>query len=234
MDKPNANKRLLAFILYAIIYNVRSMEKEKNVYYLFWIFIIGCIVGYVVEGIFSLIKWKEFINHSAVVIGPFNAAYGLGALLLSAILYKLKDDKIWKIFIIGFVGGSILEYIMSLGMELVLGFTAWDYSIKPLNINGRICARYSLFWGALGVIWIKYIYPWLIKFIDKMDYKVGKKIAIWLSIFLFFDVILTGVAIKRAKQKEKGIEAKYKYEEILDKTFNKEYLKNMYNDSWSD
>ena len=111
MDKPNANKRLLAFILYAIIYNVRSMEKEKNVYYLFWIFIIGCIVGYVVEGIFSLIKWKEFINHSAIVIGPFNAAYGLGALLLSAILYKFKDDKIWKIFIIGFVGGSILEYI---------------------------------------------------------------------------------------------------------------------------
>ena len=67
-----------------------------------------------------------------------------------------------------------------------------------------------------------------------MDYKFGKKIAIWLSIFLFFDVILTGVAIKRAKQKEKGIESKYKYEEILDKTFNKEYLKNMYNDSWSD
>ena len=34
--------------------------------------------------------------------------------------------------------------------------------------------------------------------------------------------------------KEKGIEAKYKYEEVLDKTFNKEYLKNMYNDSWGD
>ena len=33
---------------------------------------------------------------------------------------------------------------------------------------------------------------------------------------------------------EKGIEAKYKYEEVLDKTFNKEYLKNMYNDSWGD
>lgn len=51
---------------------------------------------------------------------------------------------------------------------------------------------------------------------------------------LLFDGILTGVAINRARQKEKGVEAKYKYEEILDKTFNKEYLKNMYNDSWSD
>ena len=159
------------------------MKSSEKVYYLFWIFIIGCVVGYVVEGIFSLIKWKEFINHSAVVIGPFNAAYGLGALMLSALLYKFKDDKVWKIFIIGFIGGSILEYIMSLGMELVLGFTAWDYSRKPFNINGRICVRYSLFWGVLGVIWIKFIYPELIKFIDKIDKKLGKKIAIGLSIF---------------------------------------------------
>ena len=56
MDKPNANKRLLAFILYAIIYNVRSMEKEKNVYYLFWIFIIGCIVVFSAFGI-----WKAVV-----------------------------------------------------------------------------------------------------------------------------------------------------------------------------
>ena len=210
------------------------MKSRENVYYLFWIFIIGCVVGWCIEGVFSLIKWKEFINHSAVVIGPFNAAYGLGALVLTALLFKFKDDKIWKIFLIGFIGGSILEYIMSLGMELVLGFTAWDYSKKPFNINGRICVRYSLFWGALGIVWIKYIYPWLIKFIDKIEYDVGKKLAIWLSVFLLFDGILTGVAINRARQKEKGVEAKYKYEEILDKTFNKEYLKNMYNDSWSD
>ena len=179
------------------------MKSRENVYYLFWIFIIGCVVGWCIEGVFSLIKWKEFINHSAVVIGPFNVAYGLGALVLTALLFKFKDDKIWKIFLIGFIGGSILEYIMSLGMELVLGFTAWDYSRKPFNINGRICVRYSLFWGALGIVWIKYIYPWLIKFIDKIDYDVGKKLAIWLSVFLLFDGILTGVAIIEQDKKKK-------------------------------
>ena len=44
------------------------MKSRENVYYLFWIFIIGCVVGWCIEGVFSLIKWKEFINHSAVVI----------------------------------------------------------------------------------------------------------------------------------------------------------------------
>lgn len=209
-------------------------KSSESLYNLFWIFIVGCVVGWFVEGVFSLIKWKEFINHSAVVIGPFNMAYGLGALMLTALLYKFRDEKNIKIFLIGFIGGSILEYIMSWGMELVLGFTAWDYSRKPLNLNGRICVRYSLFWGLLGVVWIKYIYPYISKLLEKMNKDIGRKFAIFLSIFLVFDIFLTCVAINRAKNKEKGIEAKYKYEEVLDKTFNKEYLKNMYNDSWGD
>ena len=209
-------------------------RSSESLYNLFWIFIVGCVVGWFVEGVFSLIKWKEFINHSAVVIGPFNMAYGLGALMLTALLYKFRDEKNIKIFLIGFIGGSILEYIMSWGMELVLGFTAWDYSRKPLNLNGRICVRYSLFWGILGVVWIKYIYPFIAKLLEKMDKNLGKRLAIFLSIFLVFDIFLTGVAINRVRNKEKGIEAKYKYEEVLDKTFNKEYLKNMYNDSWGD
>lgn len=209
-------------------------RSSESLYNLFWIFIVGCVVGWFVEGVFSLIKWREFINHSAVVIGPFNMAYGLGALMLTALLYKFRDEKNIKIFLIGFIGGSILEYIMSWGMELVLGFTAWDYSRKSLNLNGRICVRYSLFWGILGVVWIKYIYPFIAKLLEKMDKNLGKRLAIFLSIFLAFDIFLTGVAINRARNKEKGIEAKYKYEEVLDKTFNKEYLKNMYNDSWGD
>lgn len=209
-------------------------RSSESLYNLFWIFIVGCVVGWLVEGVFSLIKWKEFINHSAVVIGPFNMAYGLGALMLTALLYKFRNEKNIKIFLIGFIGGSVLEYIMSWGMELVLGFTAWDYSRKPLNLNGRICVRYSLFWGFLGVVWIKYIYPYISKLLEKMDKNLGKRLAIFLSIFLAFDIFLTGVAINRARKKEKGIEAKYKYEEVLDKTFNKEYLKNMYNDSWGD
>ena len=209
-------------------------KSSESLYNLFWTFIVGCVVGWLVEGVFSLIKWREFINHSAVVIGPFNMAYGLGALMLTALLYKFRDEKNIKIFLIGFIGGSILEYIMSWGMELVLGFSAWDYSRKPLNLNGRICVRYSLFWGFLGVVWIKYIYPYISKLLEKMNKDIGRKFAIFLSIFLAFDIFLTCVAINRARDKEKGIDAKYKYEEVLDKAFNKEYLKNMYNDSWGD
>ena len=84
-----------------------SKKNVNRIYYLFWIFIIGSVFGWVVEVIFSFLKRGYFINHSAVVIGPFNMAYGLGALTLSVLLYRYKDAKWWKIFLIGFIGGSV-------------------------------------------------------------------------------------------------------------------------------
>ena len=207
-------------------------KKQESIYNLFWIFIVASICGWFIEGLWTLLKKGVLINHSAVVIGPFNMAYGISACFLSALLYKYRDDKLWKIFIIGFIGGSIIEYVMSLGMELLLGFTAWDYSRKFLNINGRICFTYSIFWGLLSVLWIKCIYPYLEKLLKKLNNKKWHAFTRFLIVFLILDLLLTFCAVNRAHQKEAGIDAKYKYEKILDKTFNQNYLKNMYNNSW--
>ena len=212
------------------------MKKEniEKLYNLFWIFIFGCVAGWIIEGLWTYIKKGVIINHSAVVIGPFNMAYGLCACVLSAILYKYRNDNNFKLFIIGFIGGTILEYLMSLGIELVLGFTAWDYSAKPFNINGRVCLMYSLFWGVLAIFWIKVIYPVVINFIKKLDYNIVKKIAVFLAIFLVFDMLLTYSAVERARAKDRGIPPQNAYEEVLDKTFNKDYLTNMFNNNWGD
>ena len=205
-----------------------------NVVKLFYIFIIGSLVGWVVEGLYTLIVFHELVNHSAVVIGPFDMAYGICFVVLTLLFYKFKDITILKSFIIGFIGGTFLEYIMSLGMEIFLGFTAWDYSSYPLNINGRVCLIYSLFWGVLGIAWVKIVYPFIMKLLNKFNYKIANKVAIILAIFLVFDVILTIQARERAKDQIKGIEPKNKFEEFLDETFNNDYLKNMYNNTeWS-
>ncbi|MBQ3474813.1 MAG: putative ABC transporter permease [Bacilli bacterium] len=203
--------------------------NKINVVKLFYIFIIGSLVGWVVEGLYTLIVFHELVNHSAVVIGPFDMAYGICFVLLTLLFYKLPNISFVKAFLLSFLGGTILEYIMSLGMEIFLGFTAWDYSTYPLNINGRVCLIYSVFWGILGIAWVKLVYPFIMKLLNKFNYKIANKIAIILFIFLVFDVMLTIQARERAKAKLKGIEPKNKYEEFLDNTFNMDYLKNMYN-----
>ena len=206
--------------------------KKLDLYNLFYIFIFSSIAGWVVEGLWSLIIHHTLINHSAVVIGPFDFAYGLAAICLTTFLIKLRDSHTFKIFIVSFIGGSIVEYIMSWGMELVLGFTAWDYTGMFLNINGRITLLFSIFWGLLGVLWIKVLYPLLEKIISKINRKTGEKIIFILGIFLICDIVLTFSAIARARDFDKGIKPKNTYEVILDKTFNTKYLKNMFNNFW--
>ena len=175
-----------------------------------------------------------FINHSALVIGPFDICYGICACALTFLLYRFKDKGYIKLFLISFFLGSLLEYIMSWGMELILGFTAWDYSNDFFNINGRICFFMSCLWGVLGIVWIKFIYPLIVKIIEKIPQKIGHKLMIFLIIFLIFDAALTLSAVFRAKELEKGIKPSNAYERFLDKTFNKDYLYNMFNNSWSE
>ncbi len=207
--------------------------KKLNFYDMFYVFLFSSLLGYVIEFLWTFFKKGVLINHSAVVIGPFNFAYGICAVVFTILLYRFKDDSPIKVFLLSFIGGSILEYIMSWGMELVIGFPAWDYSEKFLNINGRIALMYSIFWGFLGLGWIKYAYPWIQKLIDKINKKVGQIVMICLLVFLMFDILLTISAVERAKAWEKGVPPKNKYEEVLDKTFNRDYLKNMFNNNWS-
>ena len=117
-------------------------------------------------------------------------------------------------------------------MEVVLGFTAWDYSNNFLNLNGRICLLFSIFWGFLGILWIKILYPQIDKILNKINPKIYKIFIIILTIFLLLDILLTISSVNRARKADKGIPPNNNYEIFLDNTFNSKYLKNMFNDNW--
>ncbi len=210
------------------------MLKNKISFHdIFYIFIFGCLFGYIVEGIWSYLKRGILINHTALVLGPFNIVYGVGAITLTIFLYKLKDKSNIQIFASSFLIGTALEYIMSFLMEKMVGFVAWNYRKKPFNINGRVCLHYSLFWGILGIIWIKLIYPKLQKLIDSFNKNESIKIMKFTIIFLIFDIFLTFGAVARAKEFEKNIPPSNKIEVIYDKYFGIDYLNNMYNNRWN-
>ena len=211
-----------------------AKKQKVGFYKMFWLFIFGSVIGWIFEVVFSLIVHGVFINHSALVIGPFNVCYGICVCTLTFLLYRFKDKGNLYLFFISFFFGSVLEYIMSWGMEFVLGFSAWDYSDVFLNLNGRVCLTMSCLWGVLGIVWIKYIYPFFEKIINKIPENLGKKFTIILLVFLVLDLVLTVTAFIRAKNYGKGIEPSNGYERFLDKTFNRDYLYNMFNNSWSD
>lgn len=203
-------------------------------YNLFIIFIIASVLGWIIEGIYTYVTRKLILNHSAVVIGPFDFAYGIVAVLLTLALFKFQNSSSLLVFAISFLSGSICEYIMSLGMEKVIGYPSWDYSDRKFNLNGRICLRYSIFWGILGLFWVKMIYPFMNNNLPVISRYVSDKVICYFIIFLIFDAILTIMAIKRAKKLELGIEARNNFEKKLDKYFGKDYLNKMFNDNFMD
>lgn len=210
------------------------MKKTKLSFRdIFYIFIFGCFFGWIIEGIWTYLKKGVIINHSALVIGPFNIVYGVGAVVLTLFLYKLKDKSKIEIFGVSFAIGTVLEYVMSFLMEKLVGFVAWNYRKKPFNINGRVCLQYSIFWGFLGIIWIKLIYPQIKKLIDKFNKSESIKLMKITIIFLIFDTLLTLGAIDRAKKFEQKIPPSNKIEEIYDKYFGVDYLNNMFNNRWN-
>lgn len=99
---------------------------------LVWVFLISCVVGFLVETLWCYIRHGYIESRQSLVYGPLSVAYGMGAVVLTMALYKFRNSPWWKIFLVSFVVGTVTEYICSLGQELVFGSVAWDYSNVPL------------------------------------------------------------------------------------------------------
>lgn len=208
-----------------------EVKDELTVEKLIMIFLVACLVGYAVEEIWCFIRHGYFESRHSLIYGPLSVLYGMGAVLLTVSLYKIKDSKWYTIFLTAFVVCSAAEYIASLGQELLFGSVAWDYSNVPLNINGRICLLYSLFWGVLGLAWIKGIYPVLSRTIDAIPKDVTKYICIAFTVFFVFDCIVSASAAARMDKRQENIPARNKVEVFLDEHYTDERMHAIYANS---
>lgn len=138
------------------INNKTTEQKKKftimglSVWRILAYFIIYSVVGYIIETIFGIITKGTWESRQSFLYGPFCAIYGLGAAIMIIFLHKYSKNYT-RLFIGGFIVGSIVEYLVSWIGEILLGVKWWDYSDMPLNINGRICVYFSIFWGFLAL-----------------------------------------------------------------------------------
>lgn len=193
--------------------------KGLNLYKILLICFVGSFVGVIVELLWCLVKNGYVESRSGLVYGPFNLLYGAGAVLLTVCLYRFRNRGAWISFLGGILVGSVVEYICSWGQEMLFGSRSWDYSHMPFNINGRICLLYSIFWGFLGVLWIKRIYPMMAECILKIPNKAGKLITWILVVFFAFNSFMTLTSMARWTQRMNGVEASTKFEEFIDNRF---------------
>ena len=197
-------------------------------YKLFWVFFIGCFAGVVLETIYCLIQRGHYESRVGLIYGPFNLVYGVGALCLSGALYRFRNRGRVFSFVGGFIVGSVVEYACSWFQEVCFGSTSWDYSNMPYNLNGRICLLYSIFWGILGIFWIKDIYPRMAKWILKIPNKVGKPLTWVLLVFMVFNSVMTLFTSLRWSARRAGVPAGNAFEAYLDEHYPDERMQKIF------
>lgn len=170
-------------------------------YKLVCLFLLGAFLGDITETIFCYVTAGKLMSRSSVVYGPFSIVWGLGCVLLTAILYQYRNHSDRYIFVFGTVLGGAYEYICSVFTELVFGTVFWDYSHIPFNLGGRINLLYCFFWGIAAVVWLKMLYPRLSGLIEKIPKKPGIILTWLLLIFMIFNVIMSGLALNRYNER---------------------------------
>ncbi len=167
-------------------------------------FIIYSFFGWILESVYKTVYQKKFVN-SGFLAGPFCPIYGYGALIMYLVLDRFQDNYI-LLFIFNFVILSVLEYFAGVLLELIFKTKYWDYSEKKFNIKGRVCLINSIYWGILGIIFIKIIHPIFENLINYIPDKVSILFTVIVGGYILVDTIVTSIKLIKLNVKLSDLE----------------------------
>lgn len=161
-------------------------------------FLVYSIIGWGLEVSLTLFKTKKF-NNCGFLTGPYCPIYGIAAVIIMWTLKSYVQNPI-SVFIYSFMICSIIEYIISLLLEKVIGIRWWDYSKIPFNINGRICLPFSMIFGFLSLIIVYTINPIIISLINFIPPATKTIITIIVIVVMLLDLGFSLLIIKKANK----------------------------------
>ena len=214
--------------------NLEKDEKEDvfasgcGFYKLACLFFIGAFLGDITETVFCRFSMGRWMSRSSVVFGPFSIVWGLGCAMLTWILYRYREQSDRRLFLCGTILGGAYEYICSVFTEIVFGTVFWDYSKIPFNLGGRINLLYCFFWGFAAIIWMKGIYPFFSRWIEKIPVRIGKPLCMIMVFFMSVNIALSGLALDRYSKRHDGLPAKNAVGELMDDWFPDPYMEKVY------
>lgn len=179
---------------------------KLNFFNLFWIFVIACIAGLVVEVIYhmAVVDPGVYQDRAGLLYGPFSPIYGIGAVLMTIALNRFHNANPIIIFVVAAVIGGAFEFFVSWFMETAFGIVAWDYSGTFLNIGGRTNFMFMCFWGALGLVWVKLATPLLLKLVNLIPWNWRYAVTTVCTLFMLFDCVLTLSSLDCWYQRQAG------------------------------
>lgn len=176
---------------------------EYSFYELLWFYLFYSFVGWCIEVAAAAIGKKKFVNRGFIT-GPLCPIYGCGAVAFALFLPELKSNPLF-LFIGGVILAAMIEWGTGILLERLFARKWWDYSGLRFSMDGYICLRYSLLWGALAMVLIYGVNDMLAAFIAWMPRLPGMIVAIILTALLIIDTLGTCIAILGLQKKGSAV-----------------------------
>lgn len=175
-----------------------------NILELITYFMIYSSLGWVMESVFRSICEKKLIN-TGFLRGPFCPIYGIGCTIMILFLHGFENRPI-LLFGIALSVLTVWEYFVGVILETMFHTKYWDYSNHKFNFQGRICLTNSIYWGILGVLFVKYIHPFIREIVVKIDTGLLNYIMAVLFMVFVVDTIASIIRVKNIKSTLEKIE----------------------------
>lgn len=211
--------------------NLKKEEIFQKIINLFWIFLIGSFIGYIIEMIVGLVQNGHFVSRQGLLFGPFIQVYGVGLVTYYLVISNIKNKSYIKIFFISMLLGGIVEYLFSFFQEVLFGTISWDYSDLIFNINGRTSLLHCIYWGTGGVLFVKFILPLIDKLKSLYTKTHFKCVTTFLIIFIAFDITISGMAGARQLERRNNIPPSSNIDTFLDTHYPDEKLEKIYSNA---
>ena len=207
---------------------MEKKSKFNEIIKIFVIFMIGSIIGYVVEMVVALVQNGHFVSRQGLIYGPFTPVYGIGILVYYIFFHFMKNRSKKIVFISSMILGGVTEYLCSYVQEKAFGTISWDYSNWIFNINGRTTLIHCTYWGFAGLLYVSYIEPLIPQIEEFIKSNNVKLMTGTVAVLMLFNITISSMAAIRQKERINNIPAQSHMDAILDNMYPDEYMDRVF------
>ena len=179
-----------------------ATESLINLILLFFAY---AFLGWCIEVTLKYFQFHRFINRGFLT-GPWLPIYGSGAVLITAVIKGLAplEFSVGTTFAVSYLLCGFLEYMTSYVLEKRFHARWWDYSLKPMNLHGRVWIGNLVLFGLGGVVIVDLINPLLLRLSEHMSFPLREIMAFSLSAVFIADYVMSHFVLKLVKS---GVES---------------------------
>ncbi|MFA6829278.1 MAG: putative ABC transporter permease [Bacilli bacterium] len=206
------------------------MNLLDNGYHLILVYMIAGLAGSLWETSLYLVRDHKFVMSNGSISTPFNFVYGMGGVVIAAVLVN-----VWKyplaVYAIGCLLGGFTEYMVATLEEIICHTRSWDYTGRIGSIRGKTTFPIMLLWGILCLFIVYFIYlPLIFFFVNPVFLASPQSTMIYHVImlccfgYIIFDLLWVLTLMIRHQQRAVDKGPVTVFGKIADRLFSEEYV----------